>query len=115
MISEQEVLQKMNEWPKHYDPSTVERKWQERWLSKEYYEKVFRFREEDVVSPVFVIDTPPPFTSGELHMGHAYWVTIADAIARFKRLEGYNVLLPQGWDTQGLPTELEGAVQAGYT
>ncbi len=107
MISEQEVLQKMNEWPKHYDPSTVERKWQERWLSKEYYEKVFRFREEDVVSPVFVIDTPPPFTSGELHMGHAYWVTIADAIARFKRLEGYNVLLPQGWDTQGLPTELK--------
>ncbi len=107
MISEQEVLQKMNEWPKHYDPSTVERKWQERWLSKEYYEKVFRFREEDVVSPVFVIDTPPPFTSGELHMGHAYWVTIADVIARFKRLEGYNVLLPQGWDTQGLPTELK--------
>jgi valyl-tRNA synthetase len=107
MISEQEVLQKMNEWPKHYDPSTVERKWQERWLSKEFYEKVFRFREEDVVSPVFVIDTPPPFTSGELHMGHAYWVTIADAIARFKRLEGYNVLLPQGWDTQGLPTELK--------
>ena len=107
MITETEIQEKMNEWPKHYNSSEIERKWQEKWLSKEYYEKVFRFREEDDKSPVFVIDTPPPFTSGELHMGHAYWVTIADTIARFKRIEGYNVLLPQGWDTQGLPTELK--------
>ena len=97
----------MEEWPKHYDPKEIELKWQKRWLSKEYWEKVFRFKDEDDKSPVFVIDTPPPFTSGELHMGHAYWVTIADTIARFKRLQGYNVLLPQGWDTQGLPTELK--------
>jgi len=74
---------------------------------KRVLRKGFQIQGEDVLSPVFVIDTPPPFTSGELHMGHAYWVTIADAIARFKRLEGYNVLLPQGWDTQGLPTELK--------
>ena len=97
----------MEEWPKHYDPKEIELRWQKIWLSKEYWEKVFRFRDEDEKSPVFVIDTPPPFTSGELHMGHAYWVTIADAIGRFKRLQGYNVLLPQGWDTQGLPTELK--------
>ena len=97
----------MEEWPKHYDPKEIELRWQKIWLSKEYWEKVFRFRDEDEKSPVFVIDTPPPFTSGELHMGHAYWVTIADTISRFKRLQGYNVLLPQGWDTQGLPTELK--------
>ena len=97
----------MEEWPKHYNPKEIELKWQKRWLSKEYWEKVFRFKDEDDKSPIFVIDTPPPFTSGELHMGHAYWVTIADTIGRFKRLQGYNVLLPQGWDTQGLPTELK--------
>lgn len=96
----------MEEWPKHYDPAEIEPKWQQKWLSKEYWEKVFRF-DENSDKPVFFIDTPPPFTSGELHMGHAYWVTIADTIGRFKRLQGYNVLLPQGWDTQGLPTELK--------
>lgn len=97
----------MEEWPKHYNPKEIEEKWQRIWLSEEYWRDVFRFREEDTNSPTYVIDTPPPFTSGELHMGHAYWVTISDTIGRFKRLEGYNVLLPQGWDTQGLPTELK--------
>ena len=107
MLTQEEINKKMEEWPKHYDPKSIELKWQKIWLSKEYWEKVFRFKDEDTQSPVFVIDTPPPFTSGELHMGHAYWVTIADTIGRFKRLQGYNVLLPQGWDTQGLPTELK--------
>ena len=107
MLSQEEINKKMQEWPKHYDPKEIELKWQKKWLSKEYWEKVFRFRDGDEKSPVFVVDTPPPFTSGELHMGHAYWVTIADTIGRFKRLQGYNVLLPQGWDTQGLPTELK--------
>ncbi|BAK54490.1 valine--tRNA ligase [Sulfurisphaera tokodaii] len=107
MLSQEEINKKLEEWPKHYNPKEIELKWQQIWLSKEYWEKVFRFKDEDEKSPVFVIDTPPPFTSGELHMGHAYWVTIADTIGRFKRLQGYNVLLPQGWDTQGLPTELK--------
>ncbi|QXJ29703.1 Valyl-tRNA synthetase [Saccharolobus shibatae B12] len=107
MLNQDEILKKMEEWPKHYNPKEIEEKWQKIWLSEEYWRDVFRFRDEDDKSPRFVIDTPPPFTSGELHMGHAYWVTIADTIGRFKRLEGYNVLLPQGWDTQGLPTELK--------
>ncbi|BFH74282.1 valine--tRNA ligase [Sulfurisphaera javensis] len=107
MLSQEEINKKLEEWPKHYDPKEIELKWQKIWLSKEYWEEVFRFKDEDDKSPVFIIDTPPPFTSGELHMGHAYWVTIADTIGRFKRLQGYNVLLPQGWDTQGLPTELK--------
>ncbi len=96
----------MEEWPKHYEPKEIEQKWQNIWLSRDFWDKVFKF-DENSEKPVFYIDTPPPFTSGELHMGHAYWVTIADTIGRFKRLQGYNVLLPQGWDTQGLPTELK--------
>jgi len=96
----------MEEWPKHYNPKEIEPRWQNKWLSREFWEKVIRFQDSDT-RPVFFIDTPPPFTSGELHMGHAYWVTIADAMTRFKILQGYNVLIPQGWDTQGLPTELK--------
>jgi len=107
LLNQDEIVKKMEEWPKHYNPKEIEEKWQKIWLREDYWRDVFRFKEEDTKSPVFVIDTPPPFTSGELHMGHAYWVTIADTIGRFKRLEGYNVLLPQGWDTQGLPTELK--------
>ena len=53
-----------------------------------------------------MIDAPPPFTSGGLHIGRAYSCVLSDVIARYKRMRGYNVLLPQGWDTQGLPTEL---------
>ncbi|MCS7097660.1 MAG: valine--tRNA ligase [Candidatus Methanomethyliaceae archaeon] len=89
---------------KLYSPRTIEEKWQRAWLSPEYY-SVFKFKNDG--RPTFIIDTPPPFTSGELHMGHAYWSVINDTIARYKRMKGFDVLLPQGWDTQGLPTELK--------
>ncbi len=56
--------------------------------------------------PIFSIDTPPPFTTGELHMGQAFWVCYIDSIARYKRLRGFNVLYPQGWDMQGFPIEI---------
>ena len=95
------------ELPARYDPKEIEPKWQEYWKRPEVYAEVYRFRKEDKTSPVYVIDTPPPFTSGELHMGHAYWNILNDTIARYKRMRGYNVLLPQGWDCQGLPTELK--------
>lgn len=106
-MSQETVQRIMEEWPKHYDPKEIEPKWQKRWLAEEVWREVFKFREDDRTSKPYVIDTPPPFTSGELHMGHAYWVTIADSLARFRRMQGYNVLHPQGWDTQGLPTELK--------
>jgi valyl-tRNA synthetase len=54
---------------------------------------------------VYSFDTPPPFTSGTLHMGHIYNHTWIDIIARYKRMTGYNVYLPQGFDCHGLPTE----------
>ncbi|TDA37921.1 MAG: valine--tRNA ligase [Candidatus Methanomethylicota archaeon] len=89
---------------KTYSPQVVEERWQRLWLTEEYY-PVYKFKNDE--RPKFVIDTPPPFTSGELHMGHAYWNILNDTLARYKRMRGFDVLLPQGWDCQGLPTELK--------
>jgi valyl-tRNA synthetase len=81
----------------------IEEKWQKRWEE----EGSFRFDEKDESRPVFSIDTPPPFTSGELHMGHVLSYSFIDFIARYKRMRGFNVYYPQGWDTQGFPTEVK--------
>ncbi|MGC9133213.1 MAG: class I tRNA ligase family protein [Nanopusillaceae archaeon] len=55
----------------------------------------------------FIIDSPPPFTSGEAHMGHALEFIWLDFLTRYKKLEGYNVYAPLGFDCHGLPTELK--------
>lgn len=68
---------------------------------------MFKFDRKDKRRPLYVIDTPPPNTTGGLHMGQAFWVAYIDSMARYKRMKGYNVLYPQGWDTQGFPVELE--------
>ncbi len=88
--------------PKRYDPKVSEKKWQDYWKEKQIY--AF---DSGVSKKTFVIDTPPPFTSGVPHMGHVLWWTWNDIIARFKRMNGFDVLLPQGWDCHGLPTELK--------
>ena len=54
---------------------------------------------------VFSIDTPPPTVSGKLHIGHVFSYTQAEMIARFKRMQGYDVFYPFGFDDNGLPTE----------
>jgi len=86
---------------KKFNPNEIEKKWSAFWDK----EKIYKF-DEDGEKP-YIIDTPPPFTSGVPHMGHVLWWTWNDIIARFKRMTGYNVLLPQGWDCHGLPTELK--------
>ncbi len=88
---------------KDYDPLEVEPRWQQRWGELDIY----RFRREDTKTPTYVIDTPPPYPSGEFHMGTALNWTYFDIAARYKRMRGFNVLFPQGWDCHGLPTEVQ--------
>lgn len=83
--------------------SDMERRWQTYWQEQ----GIYAFNEADMKSPIYSIDTPPPFTSGELHMGHVLSYSFFDFIARYKRMSGFNVYYPQGWDCQGFPTEVK--------
>lgn len=85
-----------------YDYAIVEEKWRKSWADS----GIFRFSPKDKKKQVYIIDTPPPFTNGALHMGQTFWVCYIDAIARYKRMSGFNVLYPQGWDAHGFPTEI---------
>jgi len=91
------------ELPKTYEPDKIEPKWQQRW--KEL--GVNSFDREDRKSQTYVIDTPPPYPSGEFHIGNALNWIYFDFVARYKRMRGFNVLFPQGWDCHGLPTEVQ--------
>ncbi|MGC8662419.1 MAG: valine--tRNA ligase [Candidatus Micrarchaeia archaeon] len=82
-----------------YD-SSIEEKLIKKWEKEDLY----KF-DKNSNKPLYVIDTPPPYTSGILHMGHAMSYSLIDIIARYKRMRGYNVYYPQGWDTMGFPTE----------
>ncbi len=88
---------------KDYDPLKIEPRWQKRWEEL----SVYRFDRKDKTKPTYVIDTPPPYPSGEFHMGTALNWTYFDIVARYKRMRGFNVLFPQGWDCHGLPTEVQ--------
>ena len=88
--------------PKTYDPSVEEPKWQKFWESSNLY----HFDSDDNVRPAYSIDTPPPYPSGEFHVGNALNWSYIDFVARYQRMKGYNVHFPQGWDCHGLPTEV---------
>ena len=79
----------------------LEQKWGLVWEN----DGVYRFRREVDRSQVYSIDTPPPTASGSLHVGHVFSYTHTDVVARFKRMNGYEVFYPMGWDDNGLPTE----------
>jgi valyl-tRNA synthetase len=85
---------------KHYDPQEAEKRLANGWQVG----GVYRF-EPDSRRPVFSIDTPPPTVSGHLHLGHCYSYSHTDFIARFWRMNGYEVFYPMGFDDNGLPTE----------
>jgi valyl-tRNA synthetase len=85
-----------------YDPGAIEPRWRERWAD----EDVYRY-EGDEKRPEYVIDTPPPYPTGNLHIGNALGWCYMDFAARFQRLQGKDVLYPQGWDCHGLPTEVK--------
>ena len=79
----------------------LEAKWSARWEEAGTY----RFDRSAPRARVFSIDTPPPTVSGLLHIGHVFSFTHTDAMARFRRMRGYHVFYPMGWDDNGLPTE----------
>lgn len=85
---------------KHYDAVSIEKEMQQLWEENDIYS--YRY---DNQKQTYSIDTPPPTVSGQLHIGHIFSYTQAEIIARFKRMHGYNVFYPFGFDDNGLPTE----------
>ena len=91
----------MSEVSKEYNFRQVEEKWVQSWDSSIYY---FDWESE---KPQYIIDTPPPYPTGNFHIGNALNWCYIDFVARYKRMQGYNVMFPQGWDCHGLPTEVK--------
>ncbi|ABV75318.1 valyl-tRNA synthetase [Rickettsia akari str. Hartford] len=91
----------MTEFPKNYNFTENEKKWQQIWQAQQIYAYDPNISKEET----YVVDTPPPTVSGQLHIGHVYSYTQTDFIVRFQRMIGKNIFYPMGFDDNGLPTE----------
>ena len=87
-------------FPDRYDHREIEHHVAGTWA----HEQTYAFDPADP-RPLFAIDTPPPTVSGEIHIGHVYSYVQAEAMIRFRRMQGRNVYYPFGFDDNGLPTE----------
>ncbi|MFW9970206.1 MAG: valine--tRNA ligase [Candidatus Odinarchaeota archaeon] len=96
-----------NAYPKRFNFNEVQKKLIQFWKDEEIY--AFDLYQK---GELFTIDTPPPFVSGDLHMGHILNHSWIDFVARYHKMKGDNVYFPQGFDCHGLPVEL--AVQRKY-
>lgn len=88
--------------PKDYNAAEIELKWMNQWDLSMYH-----FDWADHTRPQYIIDTPPPYPTGNFHIGNALNWCYIDYVARYKRMRGFNVMFPQGWDCHGLPTEVK--------